>query len=289
MTDLKSGGKFPLLLSEVLEKKPYKSSLPLKKHFSRQLKNLDVVSDIETQSFLQPLYYNKKKTVRSNILLDHSSGGLALTSAFIRKKMVERIAYSKKIPSSILNAMNVVPRHLFVDTALAAKAYEEIALPIGASQTISRPSVIASMLSYLIGERKLPLRKVLEIGTGCAYQAALLSFLAKDVYSIERIKYLHERAKRNLRYIFRPNIRLLYGDGTVGLPEVSPFDGIIVAAAGLNLSSLLMDQIAVGGRLIAPIGNRNQRLVMVERITVKRWKEVFLDKVNFVPLIKGIS
>jgi Protein-L-isoaspartate carboxylmethyltransferase len=158
------------------------------------------------------------------------NGALALTSERVRERMVERLRANGVTDQRVLNAMSVVPRHMFVDPGLAAQAYEDAALPIGHHQTISKPSVVARMIELAAAGRAL--NTVLEIGTGCGYQAAVLSQVARDVYSIERIKPLSERAKTNLRPLRIPNIRLHYGDGRLGLPSAAPFDAIVIAAAG---------------------------------------------------------
>lgn len=274
--------KFPVLLSDIMRKGSH--ICPAK------CKNLDVVDTRGINSFSKMLSFDKRNLGNQKYQAGKCVEKLSLTSELVRNKMVERISSVKSIHPSVLDAMRVVPRHQFVDPALAAKAYEEIALPIGASQTISRPTIVACMLSHLIGARNLPLMQVLEVGTGCGYQTALLSFLAKNVYSIERIKYLHERAKQNLRFMSRPNIRLLYGDGSVGVSKASPFDGIILSAAGSTVSPLLRNQVAIGGRIIAPVGvGSMQRLLVMERVTVSYWRENFLDEVKFVPLRTGVS
>lgn len=149
--------------------------------------------------------------------------------------MVERLRANGVADPRVLAAMSAVPRHMFVDPGLAAQAYEDAALPIGHQQTISKPSVVARMIELAAAGRAL--ERVLEIGTGCGYQAAVLSRVARDVYSIERVKPLYERAKLNLRPLRVPNIRLHYGDGRVGLPAAAPFDAIVIAAAGLDCAA----------------------------------------------------
>jgi protein-L-isoaspartate(D-aspartate) O-methyltransferase len=212
---------------------------------------------------------------------------LTLTSERVRERMVERVRASGVSNPRVLDAMRQVPRHLFVDAALAAQAYEEAALPIGHRQTISKPAVVARMIEIALNGRPI-LERVLEVGTGCGYQAAVLSLVAKDVFSIERIKPLHERAKSNLRPLRAPNIRLHYGDGRIGLPASAPFDAIVVAAAGLDVPVALVEQLAVGGRLIAPVGGDSQVLTLVERVGAKQWRETVLDRVFFVPLKSGV-
>ena len=179
------------------------------------------------------------------------AGAFALTSERVRERMVERLRANGVTDARVLEAMAAVPRHMFVDPA-ATQAYEDSALPIGHQQTISKPSVVARLIGFAMAGRTL--ERVLEIGTGCGYQAAVLSHVARDVYSIERIKPLYERAKLNLRPLRVPNIRLHYGDGRVGLPSAAPFDAIVIAAAGLDVPQALLEQLAIGGRLVAPVG-----------------------------------
>ncbi|KMZ13130.1 Protein-L-isoaspartate O-methyltransferase [Candidatus Burkholderia humilis] len=212
-----------------------------------------------------------------------------LTSERVRERMVERVRANGVTDPRVLNALSVVPRHMFVDPGLAAQAYEDAALPIGHHQTISKPSVVARMIELVAVGRKLD--KVLEIGTGCGYQAAVLLQVATEVYSIERVRPLSERAKLNLRPLRVPNIRLHYGDGRLGLPTAAPFDAIVIACAGLDVPQALLDQLAVGGRLVAPVGSQaaqSQVLTLVERVSATQWRELQLDRVFFVPLKSGV-
>ena len=188
-----------------------------------------------------------------------------------------------------LEAIATVPRHAFMDAGLHAQAYEDSALPIGHQQTISKPSVVARMIEIL-HKPKHQLGKVLEIGTGCGYQAAVLSLLAQEVYSIERIRPLHDMAREKLRPFRIKNLRLIYGDGILGLPQAAPFDAIILAAAGLGIPDALLDQLAIGGRLVAPVAKneKEQQLVMVERMSSHRYQRTVLDEVFFVPLHSGV-
>lgn len=218
-----------------------------------------------------------------------SPGAFALTSERVRERMVERLRANGVTDARVLNAMAVVPRHMFVDPGLATQAYEDSALPIGHQQTISKPSVVARMIELAMAGRSV--ERVLEIGTGCGYQAAVLSHVARDVYSIERIKPLYERAKLNLRPLRVPNIRLHYGDGRIGLPSAAPFDAIVIAAAGLDVPQALLEQLAIGGRLVAPVGAQSgqpQVLTLIERVAHAQWRESRLDRVFFVPLKSGV-
>jgi protein-L-isoaspartate(D-aspartate) O-methyltransferase len=188
-----------------------------------------------------------------------------------------------------LDAIATVPRHAFMDAGLHPQAYEDSALPIGHHQTISKPSVVARMIE-LLHKSKQPLNKVLEIGTGCGYQAAVLSLLANEVYSIERIRPLHDLARDNLRPFRIKNLRLIYGDGILGLPQAAPFDSIILAAAGLGIPDALLDQLAIGGRLVAPVARnaKEQQLLLIERVSSHRYQRTALDEVFFVPLQSGV-
>jgi len=213
--------------------------------------------------------------------------GIGMTSQRTRARMVERLREQGIADERVLEAMAAVPRHLFVEEALASRAYEDTALPIGFGQTISQPFVVARMIEILIQER--PLGKVLEIGTGCGYQAAVLASLATEVYSIERIKELLERARGNLRDLRLKNLRLAHGDGAAGMEKAAPFDSIIVAAAAPRMPQALLPQLARGGRMILPLRERGadaQRLVLVERSRLG-YAETALDPVRFVPLQPG--
>ena len=204
------------------------------------------------------------------------------------QSMVERLALAGIRDKVVLSAMGQVPRHLFVDPGLSGQAYADVALPIGAHQTISKPSTVAKMMEALrMGQEARLMQKILEIGTGCGYQAAILAKIAKEVYSVERIKSLHELARHNLRSLRIGNLRLHYGDGMLGLPQVAPFDGIIIAAAGLEIPDALFDQLAVGGRLIAPVGGEQQTLQLVRRVAKNKWVRMVVDDCHFVPLRQG--
>lgn len=211
-----------------------------------------------------------------------------LVSDAVRKAMVTRIAKQGVRDAKVLAAMEAVPRHLFMEPALASQAYIDASLPIGHHQTISQPYIVARMIEVMRANvNGGALNRVLEIGTGCGYQAAVLSLVAKEVYSIERIKPLHELAKANLRPLRIANIRLHYGDGMLGFPQVAPFDGIILAAAGLEVPQALLEQMTIGGRLVAPVGARHQVLQLVERINQFEWKTTTLEDCHFVPLRPG--
>lgn len=210
--------------------------------------------------------------------------GIGMTSQRTRDRMVARLRTKGIVDEALLAAMGAVPRHAFVDEALASRAYEDVALPIGFEQTISQPYVVARMIAAARAGGAFD--NVLEIGTGCGYQAAVLAALAQTVYSIERIGALLERARANLRPLRISNLRLKHSDGTKGLPEVAPFDAILVAAAAAEAPAALKDQLAPRGRLVIPIGAADQRLTVIER-TARGFTERTLDLVRFVPLRIG--
>jgi protein-L-isoaspartate(D-aspartate) O-methyltransferase len=216
-----------------------------------------------------------------------SAAGIGMTSQRTRARMVERLREQGIGDERVLEAMAAVPRHLFVEEALASRAYEDTALPIGFGQTISQPFVVARMIELLMQGRELG--RVLEVGTGCGYQAAVLARLAVEVYSIERLRELLERARANLRGLRLKNLRLAHGDGAAGMDKAAPFDSIIVAAAAPRMPQALLPQLARGGRMILPLrehGADAQRLVLVERGRLG-YSETVLDPVRFVPLQAG--
>lgn len=202
--------------------------------------------------------------------------------------MVERLRADGIRDERVLSALNQVPRHQFVEEALASRAYEDTALPLGFQQTISQPFVVARMIELLIAG-KAGLGKTLEVGAGCGYQAAVMSFLASDVYAIERIGKLLEKARANLRPLRLPNVRLKHADGSLGLPEVAPFDSIILAAAASAVPRPLLEQLASGGRMALPLGlsGGEQIIMLIEKLANGSFKETRLDAVRFVPLLAG--
>ena len=216
-----------------------------------------------------------------------ASATAPLVSEAVRKAMVRRIAQQGVKDSLVLAAMENVPRHFFLEPGLASQAYVDTALPIGYHQTISQPYIVARMIELMREGVPGKLGRVLEIGTGCGYQAAVLAQVAEEVYSIERMRPLHELARVNLRALCIPNLRLHYGDGMLGLPQCGPFDGIILAAAGLDVPQALLDQMALGGRLIAPVGERTQRLKLVIRTRPNEWVADLLEPCHFVPMRPG--
>ena len=184
----------------------------------------------------------------------------------------------------VLSAMSRVPRELFIPPELAHSAYDNIPLPIGLNQTISQPYIVARMIEILRNGRQL--NKVLEVVAGCGYQAAVLGQVANEVYSVERIQPLFKRATNCLKEIKAGNVILSYADGTMGRPEIAPFDGIIMAAAATHVPQALLEQLAVGGRMVLPLGVQEQFLTLIER-DAKGYRESRLEPVKFVPILTG--
>lgn len=211
--------------------------------------------------------------------------GIGMTSQRTRARMIERLREQGIRNEAVLRAMAAVPRHVFVEEALASRAYEDTALPLGMGQTISQPYVVARMIELLLNGRQ-SLGKTLEVGAGCGYQAAVLAQLTNEVYAVERLAPLLEKAKANMRVLQQFNVRLKHADGQHGLPEAGPFDSIIVAAAGTHVPSALLEQLTLGGRLVLPIGTTEQYLCFIER-TPQAFVETRLDAVRFVPLLSG--
>jgi protein-L-isoaspartate(D-aspartate) O-methyltransferase len=212
--------------------------------------------------------------------------GIGMTSARTRERLVARLREQGIANAQVLERIRNVPRHLFVDEALASRAYEDTALPIGEGQTISQPYIVARMTEALL-EGAAP-RKVLEVGTGCGYQTAVLAPLVATVYSVERIAALQLRARRVLRDLRIANVFMRHGDGFEGWPPYAPYDGILVAAAAMAVPPALLEQLGNGGRLVMPVGNdRQQRLLRVTRRGEVLEREV-LGPVTFVPLLQGL-
>jgi protein-L-isoaspartate(D-aspartate) O-methyltransferase len=214
--------------------------------------------------------------------------GIGMTSARTRERLVERLRERGIRNEAVLSRMRAVPRHLFVDEALASRVYEDVALPIGHGQTISQPYVVARMTEALM-DADPPPRKVLEIGTGCGYQTAILAGLVRMVYSVERIKPLVDRARERLASLGIRNVHLRHGDGWEGWARHGPYDAILVAAAPSHVPAMLESQLADGGRLVIPVGERSaQQLLLIRRHGDAFEREV-LDAVVFVPLVEGRS
>jgi protein-L-isoaspartate(D-aspartate) O-methyltransferase len=216
-----------------------------------------------------------------------SQHGIGMTSQRTRDRMLTRLREQGIKDEVVLSAISAVPRHIFVDEALSIRAYEDVSLPIGFGQTISQPYIVARMSEIL--RNSAPLTKVLEIGTGCGYQTAVLSRLAKEVYSVERIRPLVMKARGHLRELKCVNVKLDHADGNMGLPQLAPFDGIMVTAAASHIPQDLLDQLAIGGRLVIPVGTDEQILTLVERTSKYDYHQTKLEPVKFVPLLGGTS
>ena len=212
--------------------------------------------------------------------------GIGMTSQRTRERMLVRLREQGIQDEVVLSAIADIPRHIFVDEALSIRAYEDVSLPIGFGQTISQPYIVARMTEILRNGTQL--NKVLEIGTGCGYQTAVLSKVSKEVLSVERIRPLVMKARSNLRTLKCTNVKLDHADGSSGLEAFAPFDGIIVTAAASHVPQELLTQLAVGGRMIIPIGTATQYLVLIER-KAKEYVQTKLEAVKFVPLLGGIS
>jgi protein-L-isoaspartate(D-aspartate) O-methyltransferase len=219
--------------------------------------------------------------------------GLGMDSSAVRMRMVQKLAEGGVRDTVVLNAMGAVERHRFVDSALVNQAYEDTSLPIGLGQTISKPGVVSRMIELMRNGASGRLGRVLEIGTGCGYQAAVLSMVADEVYSIERLRGLHDKARENLRLLRLPNLHLLFGDGMVGYAQGAPYAAIIAAAGGEAIPQAWIDQLAVGGRLVAPVAQGGthgsaQALMVVDK-TPQGIRQTILEAVHFVPLKSGVA
>ena len=222
--------------------------------------------------------------------------GHGMESSAVRARMVQKLAAGGITDALVLAAMGTIERHRFVDSALINQAYEDTSLPIGLGQTISKPGVVSRMLELLRNGNSGKLGRVLEIGTGCGYQAAVLSCLATEVYSIERLRGLHDRARDNLRHLRLANLHLLFGDGMVGYPKGAPYAAIIAAAGGEAVPQAWVDQLAVGGRLVAPVvtvgapgsTGSTQALLVLDK-TAQGVRQTILEAVHFVPLKSGVA
>jgi protein-L-isoaspartate(D-aspartate) O-methyltransferase len=213
--------------------------------------------------------------------------GIGMTSARTRDRLVQRLREQGITDLRVLERIRNIPRHIFVDEALASRAYEDTALPIGWGQTISQPYIVARMTEALL--QGGPLTRVLEIGTGCGYQTAVLAPFAEKIFSIERVEPLVKKARERLAELEVRNVRLKHGDGLKGWPTQAPFDGILVAAAPLTLPETLVQQLAVGGRLIVPVGPEGQQQLL--RLTRREGgvHRESLGPVAFVPLLAGMT
>ena len=213
--------------------------------------------------------------------------GIGMTSQRTRARMIERLREKGIRNEAVLRAMAAVPRHIFVEEALASRAYEDTALPLGMGQTISQPFVVARMIELLLDGRAA-LGKTLEVGAGCGYQAAVLGVLSQQVFAVERVAPLLARARDNLKQLKLSRIRLKHADGNLGLPEAAPFDTIILAAAAADVPRNLLAQLAPGGRLVMPLGSAEQVISLMER-GASGFVETRFDAVRFVPLLPGVE
>ena len=213
--------------------------------------------------------------------------GIGMTSQRARNRLVTKLRDMGIRSDRILDILSSTPRHIFIDEALASRAYENTALPIGYNQTISQPYIVARMTEALLSNG--PVNKVLEVGTGCGYQTAILAQLVEQVYSIERIEALMSRARESLRELGLHNVRLRHGDGNQGWEYHAPFDGIIVTAAPTGVPQKLLDQLALNGRMVIPVGlSGEQKLLLISRTEVG-FEEQNLDWVSFVPMVEGVN
>lgn len=220
--------------------------------------------------------------------------GIGMTSLRTRERMIERLREQGIRDERVLAAMGAVPRHIFVEEALASRAYEDTALPLGFQQTISQPFVVARMIELLLGGTAgRTLGKTLEIGAGCGYQAAVLGTLTRNLFAVERIEPLLARARKHLAQLRLNHVRLKHADGNWGLPEAAPFDSIIVAASASRVPQALLDQLAPAGRLVLPLGsgaNTAQIITLYERkADGSGYSEARFDEVRFVPLVAGVE
>lgn len=227
------------------------------------------------------------KSVNSMSLHKPSSkSGIGMTSSRTRERMLSRLREQGIKDELVLSAMGEIPRHIFVDEALSIRAYEDVSLPIGFGQTISQPYIVARMTEVL--RNATSLGKVLEIGTGCGYQTAVLSKIADEVFSLERIRPLVMKARSHLRTLKCTNVKLDHADGSIGLNAYAPFQGIIVTAAASHIPEELLAQLAIGGRMVIPVGTTAQTLYLIER-TATEYKQTKLETVKFVPLLGGTT
>ena len=215
-----------------------------------------------------------------------SQQGIGMTSQRTRERLIQRLMDQGIMRFEVLEAIRSVPRHLFVDEALAHRSYEDTALPIGYGQTLSQPYVVARMSELALAQGRP--KKVLELGSGSGYQTAILASLVDEICAIERIKPLLERARKQLRALRVRNVRLRHGDGLEGWASEAPFDLILGAAAPEHLPTQLLEQLAPGGRLILPVGGERQQLMMVTA-TPEGYVEEVIEEVNFVPMVRGVT
>ena len=218
-------------------------------------------------------------------MMENNRQGIGMTSRRTRDRLANRLEERGIRDPAVLQQIRDVPRHLFVDEAISSRAYEDTALPIGYGQTISQPFVVARMTEAL--RQGEPLGRVLEVGTGCGYQTAILAQLASEVYSIERLGVLLESARQRLRELGISNVRFRHGDGYAGWPENAPFDAILVAAAPAEVPQALLKQLAPGGRMVIPVGQAGMQQLRLIELGDDGPEEQVLDMVSFVPLVGG--
>ena len=220
---------------------------------------------------------------------DFNLEGIGMTSRRTRDRLVQRLRSNGIADERVLDTIAAVPRHIFVDEALAHRAYEDSALPIGHGQTISQPYMVAAMTTALLTGGDGPPGRVLEIGTGSGYQTAILSSLVAEVYSIERISGLLARARERLRALGIRNVQLKHGDGNRGWPEKAPFDAVLVTAGASHIPDAVSDQMADGAHLVIPVGKGDVKDLKRLRKSGDAWRQETLDQVRFVPLVRGIT
>ena len=285
---------FPLPLSSVIGAKRHKGvgvDAARARHSQKEISSQTAIQNLAQRRLYEKTGHEKQEQKSTSHVVS-SFGSVAKNRS---SPLSGAVALAEKLFAQgirdplVLRAISVVPRHLFVASGLYRQAYADTSLPIGHHQTISRPYTVARMIEAVrVDQGENLLGRVLEIGTGCGYQAAVLAQVAGEVYSIERIKALHELARQNLRQLRIPNLRLHYGDGMLGLPEAAPFDAIVIAAAGLEVPQVLFGQLQVGGSVIAPVGTNRQELQLTKRTGRNEWQSVILEECHFVPLLEGI-
>jgi len=218
--------------------------------------------------------------------------GIGMTSQRTRERLIKRLQEQGIANVAVLDVMRNVPRHIFVDEALASRSYEDNSLPIGYGQTISQPYIVARMTEILLDSASVqdaPMKKVLEVGTGSGYQTAILAKLVESVYSVERVRPLLNMARKRIQELNLYNVVLHHNDGTWGWPEHAPYDGIIVTAAPSQIPEPLLEQLALGGRLVMPLGDQRQQQLILITKTITGYEQQVLKQVTFVPMLSGLE
>lgn len=218
-------------------------------------------------------------------MIDRDLQGIGMTSRRTRERLIQRLREQGVTSDEVLNVILDTPRHIFIDEALSHRAYEDTSLPIGYNQTISQPYIVARMTELLVQDRTLG--KVLEVGTGSGYQTAILARLVDQVCSVERIRPLQEKARLRLQRLKLHNVMLRHTDGGMGWPDKAPFDGILVTAAPKEVPEELLAQLAIGGRLVIPVGEEEQTLKRITRTDEHEYTTEVMETVRFVPLLSG--